>query len=59
MRRIHYTIQYGGYVGAEDDYYVDVPDDATEDEIRDAVQKDYEQQVLDNCCWEIDGEEDV
>ena len=59
MRRIHFTIQYGSYVGAEDDYYVDVDDDATPEEVEDAVQEEYERLVIENSCWDINGEEEV
>ena len=59
MRRIHFNIQYGGFVGTEEEYYVDVEDDATEDEIMDAVQAEFEEIVLDNCNWEIEGEEEL
>lgn len=59
MRRIHFNINYGGFVGTDDDAYVDVEDDATEDEIADAVQEEFENIVLDNCSWEIEGEEEL
>ena len=59
MRRIHFSINYGGFVGCDEDYYVDVEYDATEEEIADAVQEEFESIVLDNCSWEIEGEEDA
>lgn len=55
---VKYRINYGGYLGAEDEYYVDVPDDATEEEIEDAIQEDFEEQIKDNCSWMRDYEED-
>ena len=59
MRRIHFNINYGGFAGTDEDAYVDVEDDATPEEIDDAVQAEFESIVLDNCSWEIEGEEDL
>lgn len=51
---VKYIINYGGYVGCDDEYEVDVPDDATQFDIEKAIAEDFEQQVLDNCSWEIE-----
>lgn len=53
MKTITFTINYGGYLGADDEYYVEVDDDATQEEIEDAVEKEFEEQIRDNCSYEI------
>lgn len=53
MKTITFTINYGGYLGADDEYTVEVDDNATQEEIEDAVEKEYEEQIRDNCSWEI------
>jgi hypothetical protein len=59
MREVKYRINYGGYLGAEDEYYIDVPDDATEEEIEDAIEEDFVEQIRDNCYWErVNDDED-
>lgn len=57
---VHYMINYGGFVGCEEEYSVEVEDDATQDEIEDAVQEDFSEQIYDNCSWTIinDDEDD-
>lgn len=60
-KTIRYRVNYGGYIGADDEYGVEVPADATEDEIDDIVEKDFEDQIRENCSYEIlgeDGEDD-
>jgi len=57
MKTIAYVINYGGFIGCDEEYYVDVDDDATQDEIDSAIQDDFEERILDNCSWEI-AEED-
>ena len=52
MKEIKFIINYGGYVGTDDEYYVEVDDDATEDEIEDAISEKYEELIHDNCYWE-------
>jgi hypothetical protein len=51
---IHYTINYGGFIGADESYTVYVDEDATEAEIELAIVEDYENRVLENCSWERD-----
>jgi len=49
---VYYRIQYGGYVGCEDTFDIEVPDDATEEDIEIAIEEDFEQRVIENSCWE-------
>ena len=58
MKTVRFLINYGGYVGADDEYEVQVDDDATQEEIEDEVIREFEDQIRDNCSWEILGEED-
>ena len=58
MARVKININYGGFIGADEEYYVDVPDDATQDEIESECQDFFEEQVLDNCGWEIISEDE-
>lgn len=58
MKTISYVINYGGFIGAQEEYYVVVDDDATQDEIDSAIQDDFEEQIRYNCSWEIVEEED-
>lgn len=51
MKTIKYTINYGGYVGTDEEYEIEVPDDATEEQIEDAIAEDYEEQIHWNCEW--------
>lgn len=53
MKTITYSISYGGFIGADEEYTIEVDDDATQDEIENEVQTDFEEKVLDNCGWEI------
>lgn len=53
MKIITYSINYGGFIGAEDEYVIEVDDDLTQDEIEDEVQAIFEEKVLDNCGWRI------
>lgn len=39
---IEYTIHYGGFVGAEEVYTVYVDEDATDDEIEQAIEDDFQ-----------------
>ena len=53
MKTITYSISYGGFIGTDEEYTIEVDDNATQDEIEDEVQTDFEEKVLDNCGWEI------
>ena len=53
MKTITFNINYGGFVGADDEYVIEVDDNLTQDEIEDDVQAFFEEKVLDNCGWEI------
>ena len=55
MKIVKYSINWGGYVGADDEFEIEVEDDATQEDIESAVQDDYEMQITDNCRWEILG----
>ena len=55
MKIVKYSINWGGYIGAEDEFEIEVEDDATQEEIEEAVQEDYDMQLSDNCYWEIIG----
>ena len=49
---VKYKINYGGYIGADEEYFVDVEDDATDEEIEEAIQGDFEREIENNCYWE-------
>lgn len=57
---VSYVINYGGFIGTDEEYTIEVPDDATEDEIDSMIQEDFEEQVVWNSSWERvnDDEED-
>ena len=57
MKEITYTINYGGFIGCDEEYTIEVDDNATQDEIYSAIQDDFEMQIMDNCSWEIVEEE--
>ena len=61
MKEIKFVVNFGGYVGTEEEHSIYVNDDATEFEIESAVQDEFEQIIMDNCSWEFakDDEEDV
>lgn len=58
MKTITYTINYGGFIGADEEYYIDVDDNATQNEIDSMIQDEFEELIKDNCSWEIVSEED-
>ena len=49
---IRYSINYGGFIGAEETYSVYVDEDATDDEIEQAIEDDFQNRVMENCSWE-------
>lgn len=53
MKTITYSINYGGFIGTDEEYTIEVNDNATQDEIDSAIQDDFEEQIKDNCSWEI------
>ena len=50
---VHFTVNFGNFVGTYGEYEIDVPDDATEDEIECAVQEEFENIISDECSYEI------
>lgn len=56
MKTIKFTVNFGGYVGTEEEYEVEVEDNATQEEIEEAVQAEFENIIADNCYWEITEE---
>lgn len=58
MKTVRFTINYGGFVGTDEEYRIKVADDATEDEINDAIEEMYEELIHDNCSWELSEEDD-
>ena len=48
---IRYTINYGGFIGAEQTYSVYVDEDATDDEIEQAIEDDFQNRVMEDCYW--------
>lgn len=52
MMEIRYRINYGGFIGAEEIYSVYVDEDATDDEIEQAIEDDFQNRVMENCYWE-------
>ena len=56
---VRYSIHWGGYVGVEDEYEIEVPDDADETDIEAAIEEDYEERLHDECYWErLENEEE-
>ena len=58
MREVRFLVNFGGYIGAEDEYSIMVNDDATQDEIEDAIADKFDEIIHDNCYWEIIEEEE-
>lgn len=59
MKEVRFTINYGGFIGTDDEYSVYVDDDATPEEIEDAVEEEFLDLIRDNCSWElIEDDED-
>ena len=58
MKEIKFLVNFGGYLGAEDEYYVTVDDNATEAEIENEIENEFLEIIRDNCYWEIIEEED-
>ena len=61
MKEVRFMINYGGYLGAEDEYSIYVDDDATELEIENEIEKEFVEIIRDNCYWELieDDEEEI
>ena len=53
MKTITYSINYGGFIGADDEYIIEVDDDLTQDEIEEDVKAHFEERIFENCKWEI------
>lgn len=51
---IRYSINYGGFIGAEENHSVYVDEDATDDEIEQAIEDDFQNRVMENCSWEME-----
>ena len=58
MKTIRFEIGYGGFYGATEEYTVEVDDNATQEEIEQAVDEKYEELIHDNCSLEIFGEDE-
>ena len=59
MKAIRFMINYGGFIGTEEEYWVYVDDDATPEEIDDAVAEEFENLIKENCSWDyIEDEEE-
>ena len=59
MKEVRFTINYGGFIGTDDEYSVYVDDDATPEEIEDAVEEEFLDVIRDNCSWKyIEDEEE-
>lgn len=52
-KTIKYVINYGGFVGCEEEIEFEIDANASSAEIEDAVQEDFEEKIRDNCSWEI------
>lgn len=53
MKKVKFKINFGGYVGTDEEFSIEVEDDATREEIEDEVDKEYEDIIRDNCSLEI------
>ena len=61
MKYVDININFGGFIGADNSYIVEVPDEATKDEIDDICQDFFEEKIREECEWEIisyDDDED-
>ena len=58
MKTVKAILNYGGYVGVDEEFEVEVADDATEDEIDAVLYEEFKQIVLDNCSYEIEEQEE-
>ena len=58
MKEVNFMINYGGYIGCDDEYSIYVDDNATEEEIENEIWKEFEEKVIENCSWELIEEED-
>lgn len=56
---VTYSINYGGYIGTDAEYQIEVPDDATEADIDALVSEDYRMKLEENCYYEIIDVEEV
>ena len=52
MKEVAFTINYGGYIGCEEEYTILVDDDATDEQIEDAIWDEFEERIRENCYWE-------
>ena len=50
---VKFSVNFGGYYGADEEYEVEVDDNATPEEIEAAVEAEYEEILRDNCSYEI------
>lgn len=59
MKEIKFMINYGGFIGTEEEYSVYVDDDATPEEIENTIAEEFENLIKENCSWEyIEDEEE-
>ena len=53
MKTITMTINYGGFIGTDEEIEFEVEDNATEAEIMAEANSVFEQYIWDNCSFEI------
>ena len=59
MRTVTMKIYYGGFVGAEKKLQFDVEDDATDAEIDERAQDEFENFINGDCYWDIEDIEEA
>ena len=59
MRTVTLKVNFGGFIGAEKTLQFDVEDDATDIDIDEMAQEEFENFINGECTWEIDDIEEV
>ena len=57
MRELTLSINFGGFINCDEDVTIEVPEDATNDEIVEIANEIFEEHVLCNCSYEIYNED--
>ena len=57
MRELTLNINFGGLVGCDEEITIEVPDDATNDEIIAIADEAFKNHVLENCNYEVYDED--
>lgn len=57
MRELTLSINYGGFVNCDEEITIEVPDDATNDEIIAIADEAFENYVLENCNYDVYNED--